>query len=285
MLLDQSPTSSRNGDAREMIGFQGIITDPKTNFLLNSRRRLSPHYAAAELLWYLNWTDDATMIIHYAPQYEKFTENGRAYGAYGSRIALPTQGNQLSHVIGILRHSPDSRQAVVSLWDRSDVYVANNRLSKDIPCTLSLQFLVRDNRLHMITTMRSQDIWLGMPYDVFCFTCLQMIVADALNIEVGVYVHQCGSVHLYEKNYEAAFEAVEDSSFFMYGHDWATAPVEDIPGACLAEWQSRNGHIRDVHGLSDMFNDLVVCCELFNGYDLADELHSPALRKAVELCS
>jgi thymidylate synthase len=52
--------------------------------------------------------------------------------------------------------------------------------------------------------MRSNDVILGLPYDIFLFTMLQEILATTLNIELGCYHHVCGSLHLYDKNIELA---------------------------------------------------------------------------------
>jgi len=62
--------------------------------------------------------------------------------------------------------------------------------------------VVRDNKLHLVATMRSNDAWLGLPYDIFCFTTLQRIIAVELGLELGTYVHQAGSEHIYAKNQE-----------------------------------------------------------------------------------
>jgi thymidylate synthase len=104
--------------------------------------------------------------------------------------------NQLENVITVLRGRPDSRKAVIQLFDAHDIAKEYN----DVPCTCTLQFMKRDGKLHMLTNMRSNDAWLGLPHDVFCFTMLQEIVARAASVELGTYKHSVGSLHLYEKN-------------------------------------------------------------------------------------
>jgi thymidylate synthase len=64
--------------------------------------------------------------------------------------------------------------------------------------------LVRDNRLHMLTSMRSNDAWFGLPHDIFTFTILQELVARSLGLELGEYKHVVGSLHLYEKHHDSA---------------------------------------------------------------------------------
>ena len=69
-----------------------------------------------------------------------------------------------------------------------------------MPCTTTLQFFVRDELLHLIVTMRSNDAYIGLPHDVFCFTMLQEIVTRSINLEIGSYRHFVGSMHLYDQD-------------------------------------------------------------------------------------
>jgi thymidylate synthase len=48
--------------------------------------------------------------------------------------------------------------------------------------------------------MRSNDAFIGLPHDVFCFTMLQEMVARILGVELGQYRHFVGSMHLYDDN-------------------------------------------------------------------------------------
>ena len=216
LLTNGHTTDSRNGPVRECLGAQIILENINHPFLMNERRKLSPYYACAELLWYLSGTDRTEMIEAYAPSYKNYAEDGTAHGAYGQRLTSNLEDesscgeNQLDLVIELLRKDPDTRQAVITFWDASKDLCQDY---KDIPCTLSLQFLIRNDVLVLITTMRSNDVWLGLPYDIFAFTCIQRLVAQALGIQCGSYVHQAGSLHLYEKNWKSAAEAMENPYF------------------------------------------------------------------------
>lgn len=200
--------------SREIIGYSGKLHLDGgyiCTLLYNKRRNLDFAYAYGELAWYLSYSDDVGPMTTYAPQYAKFAEkNGKAYGAYGKRIAenMGVYGNQLETVVELLHASSTTRQAVVTLWRPNDLHAACLGEKKDLPCTLTWQFLVRENQLHMVTNMRSNDVWLGMPYDIFVFTCIQILLANTLGVEPGTYTHNVGSMHLYEKNHKAAEEAV-----------------------------------------------------------------------------
>lgn len=194
-------------ETREEIGCNFIIFDPRCNILKNPVRELSPVYAAGELAWYLSGSDQGDMITAYAPSYSRFLDdNGRANGAYGARWK---RNNQLDRCIRLLKRDPSTRQAVITMYDGTIDFEAGEKGSKDVPCTVSIQFLIRAGKLHCVVFMRSNDAWLGLPYDVFCFTSLQIIVAHILQYDIGYYHHHVGSLHLYDKQYEKAREAVK----------------------------------------------------------------------------
>ena len=212
---------SRVGKCHETIGYAGQLINIDGNWLTNERRALSPAYAAAEFLWYMSREGNITMLKEYAPSYIEYAEpDGKAFGAYGSRLAGNLDhGDLLEEVIKHLRDTPMTRQAVISLWKASDLVHAITGVVKDIPCTISWQFLRRKGELHMITNMRSNDVWKGMPYDVFVFTCIQHMLAGELSLRTGSYTHIAGSMHLYDKNRDAAVEALTATSPDLY-HNW-----------------------------------------------------------------
>ncbi len=268
LLEHGDETESRVGKTRELLGYGATLSHVQQTFLLNKRRRLSPAYACAEFLWYLTATRSIEMIKAYAPQYGKFAEDGVAHGAYGYRIDNNARENQLGLLIDHLRENPDSRQAVITFWNASDLWHSVRAKRKDLPCTLSLQFLVRDDKLHLVTTMRSNDAWLGLPYDVFAFTCFQWLVASVLGVEPGTYTHQAGSVHLYEKNWKAAEEALEgnypDLSYRRLEHDWNWDTPEnwqnDVLHATYCEREIREGGHNVLFPTNVMLRDCVLCC-------------------------
>jgi thymidylate synthase len=137
------------------------------------------------------------LVIAIGPQFKNYAEdNGLFHGAYGLR----TQ-DQYGPVIERLKNDPDSRQALVTIWDPKLDLLPSKR---DYPCTILHQFRIRDNKLNMSVYMRSNDVWLGAAYDFFQFTRVQIAMASVLGIEPGKYVHHVGSLHIYEQHYGAA---------------------------------------------------------------------------------
>jgi len=211
-LLRGERHNSRAGATREILGASLTLSNIDRNFVLNADRCLDPAYACAELLWYLSGSDDVSMIAAYAPHYRRFADGDTAAGAYGKRWwadpayrqRKPNGPGQLEDVMRLLTLKPETRQAVMVCWNAGDLVRAVDENPRDVPCTLSLQFLVRGGFLHAIITMRSEDAWLGLPYDLFAFSSLQQIIAQSLGLNLGRYVHQVGSLHLYSRDAERA---------------------------------------------------------------------------------
>lgn len=180
------------------------IQDPTRNIVTSPIRNMPMRYAVGELAWYLSGSNRVSDISRFAKKWAEISDDGETNNsAYGWRIFDKFGFNQWEHIKSLLKKDPNNRQAVIHIKD------ADNRPTKDTPCTVYLQFLLRDNKLNLSVHMRSNDIWMGVPYDMFSFCFLQMLMAMELGAEVGQYTHYAGSLHLYARDYEAAKRNVE----------------------------------------------------------------------------
>jgi thymidylate synthase len=156
---------------------------------------------------------------------------------------------------------------VIQLFDAADI----EKHHKEIPCTCTLQFMVRDQRLEMFTNMRSNDAFLGLPHDVFAFTMLQEIIARTLGLEVAEYKHAVGSLHLYERHRMKAQRLVDEG--------WQTTrlPMPQMPAGnpwpqirkvLKAESAIRLNTKIDVGnlGLDDYWGDIVRLLQIYGKY-------------------
>jgi thymidylate synthase len=151
-----------------------------------------------ETLWYLARSNELAFIKYYLSTYGKFAEpDGTVHGAYGPRLFGMRGGvNQIDNVVKLLRRKSSSRQAVIQLFNAEDLL----KEYKDIPCTCSMQFLVRKGSLHLVVYMRSNDAFVGLPHDVFAFTFIQELIARSLSLKLGTYKHVAGSLHIYDSD-------------------------------------------------------------------------------------
>jgi thymidylate synthase len=166
-------------------------------------RNLNYSFMFGEAAWILDGRNDLLTISKYMKNIKRFSDDGVTFfGAYGPKIIT-----QISYIIDTLKKDKDSRQAVLTIWRE------NPRSSKDIPCTVAMQFFLRlrgdELYLHCITTMRSNDVWLGLPYDSFNFSAISFVIACHLNnlgiqCKLGKLYINAGSRHLYDTNLKDA---------------------------------------------------------------------------------
>jgi thymidylate synthase len=175
------------------------IDDVYNTLPMNVKRKAVPGIGAVEACQLLSGTSFPDLVMMVGPQFKNYAEdNGVFHGAYG-----PRTNGQYHAVIERLKNDPDSRQAVVTIWNPQYDLQWNKR---DYPCTILHQFRIRDNKLNMSVYMRSNDVWLGAAYDFFQFTRVQIAMASVLGIEPGKYAHHVGSLHIYEQHYGVAEE-------------------------------------------------------------------------------
>lgn len=206
-VLERIPNEGRpieptKGRALEVVGAALELANPLAR-LSRSESRSTAFSAIGELLWYLSGSDSADDVSYYIKMYEDLAVDGRIEGAYGPR--LRGEQDQLRSVVDVLTGKTDSRQAVVQIFDRSDL--ANER---DVPCTTTMQFFLREGRLDLVVSMRSNDVFLGLPHDVFCFTMIQELVARSVGAKLGKYVHLVGSLHLYDRHSVSAKKFLDE---------------------------------------------------------------------------
>lgn len=166
-------------------------------------RKLGMKFMAAEAAWILSGDDRVETIAPYNANIAQFSDDGvRFFGAYGPKIV-----EQLDYVVAKLKEDPATRQAGLTLWRE------NPPPTKDVPCTIAMFFSLVGTMLNAHVFMRSSDVWLGVPYDVFNFSMVAMKICAELNGGIGVPGFQPGTLyltaasrHLYGRNLDDAVD-------------------------------------------------------------------------------
>jgi thymidylate synthase len=264
-LIDDPDCSAapRGKPIKELIAPSFTLMNPRNRLITSPIRSVNYGFGVGELCWYLRGDKDLETMRYYNKRMNQFSDDGYTINsAYGNRIfknryskkspprtardsgpPLPPGGiSQFDLVLDELTRDPDSRRAVMHINEPGDLLRAVEQGSKDVPCTMSLQLLIRDRKLHMHVLMRSNDIVWGMPYDVFSFTCLQETFLYKLQEagvpvdDLGSYHHTAGSLHIYDTHFEMA-DAIKDetvatpspmSPFTLEDMEWLSQVFEPL---------------------------------------------------------
>lgn len=209
-LNENKAKKSRDGlVAAEVINAITVIEDPTKNIMTNSIRKLSMRYAIGEMLWYLSGNPELKAIQKYTKAWDRMSDDGKTVNSnYGFLIKDAYGFDQYEYCKELLRKDINSRQAVIHIkMPRNTIENPTN----DLNCTVCLQFLVRNGKLYCTTYMRSNDLWLGFPYDIFQFTCIQIRMAMEIGLDIGSYTHIAGSLHIYERDFKKALEREKEN--------------------------------------------------------------------------
>jgi thymidylate synthase len=197
VLNDQNMgADSRDGGIKgEVLNAITVIKDPTRGIVQSDIRKMPMRYAVGELIWYLSGNPTLEAIRNYTTAWDRMSDDGLHVNSnYGWCIKYKYGFDQWEHIKSLFMKDINTRQAVLH------IKTADDQPSKDVNCTVCIQFLARDGKLHATTYMRSNDIWMGFPYDVFSFTAFQVKMAMELGLGIGTYTHIAGSLHLYERN-------------------------------------------------------------------------------------
>lgn len=227
----------------ELRPFGFRVRDPRACLLRCSQRQPDLGFSIGQWLWVMGGRDDLGQIAFYNSDGRLFSDDGRAlHGAFGARMRNRS-GDQLLSVLARLRRDPATRRALIVFAQPSDSWT----LTRDHPCAISLQFLVRGGRLEAITTMRSQSALMVLPYDAALFMTIQIWVATCLGVQPGPHTWLAQSLHIYEDEIGLA-RAVLSGSVGAGSLPPASDPEAALPGLLRFEQDLRLATQKSAHG-------------------------------------
>lgn len=130
--------------------------------------------------WQLNWE-----------LWKPFLRNGVFSYSYAERWQ-----EQIPYIIRELQNKPNTRQAVMTMYDRHQDMLNWGGFDR-VPCSVSYQFLLREDRLVCIYNQRSCDFVKFFGADVFMTIELMKHIGKMIDKECGQFIHFLGSLHAF----------------------------------------------------------------------------------------
>jgi thymidylate synthase len=234
-------SAPRSMKVKEVLACTLVLDNPRARLLLPSTRKdVTYGFGVGEFLWYWTGKQDLETMLYYNKRMKDFSDDGKTLNsAYGFRMksrfpisGIPDEAQWTMCKAELLRDN-DSRRALILINEKDDQVIAHFKGTKDVPCTLSLQFFIRENKLHLHAHMRSNDVYWGLTYDLFSFTLMQEMMmlelraAGMKNLELGNYYHTAGSLHIYERHFAEASQ-LSERVFNVYTKPEVIAPMEPV---------------------------------------------------------
>jgi thymidylate synthase len=165
--------------------------------------KVSDDYVRREIQWYESRSLNVNDIPPPVPQIWKqvATPEGLINSNYGWCIYSEENGHQFQNCIRTLQKDSESRRAIM-IYTRPSMQVDYNKGGmSDFMCTNTVQYAVRNERVHAIVNMRSNDVVFGYKNDYAWQSHALFLVSDALRIPMGSIIWQVGSLHVYERHF------------------------------------------------------------------------------------
>jgi thymidylate synthase len=197
--------NSRCGRTVENLHILLELDNPVEKWVYKRNPPISIGFALAELMWIVNGSQETKIIDFWNPNLKKFAadkDSNIYHGAYGYRLKFEHGIDQLKLAYQALHKNSNNRQTVMMIW-KPEIDIPNQKgkpRSKDIPCNICSMLKIRNGYLDWTQILRSNDLFIGLPYNIVQFTSLQEIMAGWLGIKVGSYNHYSDSLHIYEKD-------------------------------------------------------------------------------------
>lgn len=218
-LLKNSDFTSfpRGAETKEILGVFIVIKNPYNRLVTNIHRKISLKYLIGEWLWYERGSNFLEEISYYSKFWKGISDDKKtANSAYGHRILgfhSFIKVNQWEWTKKQLLKDRETRRAIIFISVPSDI----KRKTKDFPCTVALQFFIRNDRLSLMVLMRSNDLVLGFTYDAASFTLFQEKMLIELKkyypgLKMGNYFHVVTSMHVYKSRYQMLENILDDQN-------------------------------------------------------------------------
>lgn len=190
------------------------LDNSKDDAFLLTTKHVAWKAAVKEMYWiYIMQSnkvkDLQDMNVHVWDEWCK--DDGTIGPAYGAIISKPTFGykNQLEYVVETLKKDPNSRRVMINLWD-----IDNLPEMALTPCCYNLLFNILDGKLYMQLNIRSSDVALGLPFNIFQFQVLHKLIAHECKVEPADMIVMISNLHYYDRHEEKLLNQVDYDELF-----------------------------------------------------------------------
>lgn len=210
VILNGEVKGDRTGTGTRSVFGRQLRFNLEDGFPLVTTKSIHFKSVVHELLWMISGsTNVKDLNVRGVKIWDAWADSsgelGPVYGAQwrdSGRCSIGGRGtgvDQLAAVIEEIKTDPNSRRMIVDSWSPQELH-----LMKLPPCHLLYQFNVMNDKLSCMMTLRSSDIFLGLPFDIASFALLTHMVAYVTGLGVGSLVISMGDTHLYTNHLEQA---------------------------------------------------------------------------------
>jgi len=250
ILHNGEERGDRTGTGTLSVFSRQLRFDLRQGFPAITTKKLAWKAVVGELLWFLEgssserrlaeithgtsegkvtiWTPNA-LAPYWKPKAKFEGDLGRVYGVQWRSWQKPYYGDngyyidQLKILIDGLKEDPNSRRHILTAWNPGEL----DQMALP-PCHVMSQFYVnKDKELSCHMYQRSQDVFLGAPFNYASYALLTHMIAQVCGYGVGELVVSTGDTHVYKNHIEQVKEQLTRQEFPL-PKLWLNLEIKDI---------------------------------------------------------
>ena len=207
ILKNGVPSDDRTGTGTLSVFGRQLKFDLQKGFPIVTTKKTFWKGVLIELLWILRGDTNIGFLNDYGVNIwnQWADEKGELGPTYGKQLRNHGGIDQLKLVIDQIKSNPNSRRILTTLWNPAET----EKMALP-PCTgLITQFYIREGKLSCLTYQRSEDIFLGVPFDIASYACLTHLIAAECDLKVGELIYTFGDTHIYNNHIDQCKELLK----------------------------------------------------------------------------
>lgn len=208
---------------REDFGLTLTIEDinssnPSTNFKNIQGRDINYVFQESFAVWMLSGSNSVNHLQFLTGSTKKYDGSFDKNNS-GRNVLYPRRiDNQLDEIVEELSENPMSRRATLMILDERDQEIMNQKrhhgedsCNKEYPCTIAVNYWIRDNKLNSDVMMRSNNAVTTICYDFTNFAHIQQYISKVLSVECGKMIYHMSNAHIFGKDYDRSLNIVNNN--------------------------------------------------------------------------
>jgi thymidylate synthase len=142
--------------------------------------------------------------------------------------------DQVDYLLWELKNKPASRRIKTTLWCVEDL----DKMALT-PCVYETHWIVKQSKLHLIVNIRSNDLFLGNPFNIFQYYVLQRMIAQVTEYELGTLTFNIDDAHVYDRHIDLVTEQLY-LPHYEAPHLWLNPDVKNFYDFKMEDFELRD---------------------------------------------
>jgi thymidylate synthase len=192
--------NGRNGRVRQITAAQ-IRANLNDGVPVVTGKQIFPRSCFVETEWLLSGQSNIKFLndnkVHIWDQWAD--DNGNLGPVYGYQLNNFNGINQITNILNDFKLNKHSRRLLFTMWNPNELQDMSLP-----PCHYAFQFVIANDIVDIVVSMRSLDLFIGLPYDMVMYASILCSFANEFNLKANEVIINAANAHVYEEHVSSA---------------------------------------------------------------------------------